>query len=293
MLRILLIGKNGQLGWELQRTLATLGEVTAVDYPEIDLANLKNVQDVIRDNAPQLIVNAAAYTNVDKAESERELAFSVNTTAPGVMAEEARLLKAGFIHYSTDFVFDGIKSSSYVETDDALPLNVYGASKLEGEKVIERVGGAYLILRTSWVYSLRQGGFVTKVLDWARKQNKLRVVDDQFGCPTAARMLAEISAQLIAQGRGDPLGYLAENTGVYHLAGSGSCSRFEWAQAIVEMGATCGTIPLVSVEAAKTAEFPTDAIRPLHPVLDCAKFSRTFNLQLPDWKQALTLLFNL
>jgi dTDP-4-dehydrorhamnose reductase len=286
MQRILLIGKNGQLGWELRRTLAPLGDVTALDYPEIDLAEPESLRQVIRGIAPNLIVNAAAYTNVDKAETERELAFKINSTAPGVMAEEARLLRAGFIHYSTDFVFDGIKANSYIETDAPLPLNVYGASKLEGENAVKRAGGAALIFRTSWVYSMRQGGFVTKVLEWASKQGSLRIVDDQFGSPTSARMLAEVSAQVIAQGRGDMLGYLAEKAGLYHLAGSGSCSRYDWAREIVKLAGLD-----VTVEPAKTVDFPSPAIRPLHPILDCAKFTTAFNLALPGWRDALALLF--
>ena len=286
MQRILLIGKNGQLGWELRRTLAPLGDVTALDYPEIDLAEPESLRQVIRGIAPNLIVNAAAYTNVDKAETERELAFKINSTAPGVMAEEARLLRAGFIHYSTDFVFDGIKANSYIETDAPLPLNVYGASKLEGENAVKRAGGAALIFRTSWVYSMRQGGFVTKVLEWASKQGSLRIVDDQFGSPTSARMLAEVSAQVIAQGRGDMLCYLAEKAGLYHLAGSGSCSRYDWAREIVKLAGLD-----VTVEPAKTVDFPSPAIRPLHPILDCAKFTTAFNLALPGWRDALALLF--
>ena len=286
MQRILLIGKNGQLGWELRRTLAPLGDVTALDYPEIDLAEPESLRQVIRGIAPNLIVNAAAFTNVDKAETERELAFKINSTAPGVMAEEARLLLAGFIHYSTDFVFDGIKANSYIETDAPLPLNVYGASKLEGENAVKRAGGAALIFRTSWVYSMRQGGFVTKVLEWASKQGSLRIVDDQFGSPTSARMLAEVSAQVIAQGRGDMLGYLAEKAGLYHLAGSGSCSRYDWAREIVKLAGLD-----VTVEPAKTVDFPSPAIRPLHPIVDCAKFTTAFNLALPGWRDALALLF--
>lgn len=260
--------------------------MTALDYPEIDLAEPESLRQVIRGIAPNLIVNAAAYTNVDKAETERELAFKINSTAPGVMAEEARLLRAGFIHYSTDFVFDGIKANSYIETDAPLPLNVYGASKLEGENAVKRAGGAALIFRTSWVYSMRQGGFVTKVLEWASKQGSLRIVDDQFGSPTSARMLAEVSAQVIAQGRGDMLGYLAEKAGLYHLAGSGSCSRYDWAREIVKLAGLD-----VTVEPAKTVDFPSPAIRPLHPILDCAKFTTAFNLALPGWRDALALLF--
>lgn len=290
MPRLLLIGKNGQLGWELQRTLATLGEVVALDYPEIDLGSPENLREVIRNVSPQIIVNAAAYTNVDKAESELELAQKVNAEAPGVMAEEARRLKAAFIHYSTDYVFDGQKGSPYNEEDLPNPLNVYGKTKLEGEQLVQGVGGAYLIFRTSWVYSMRQGGFVTKVLQWARQQETLRIVDDQVGSPTWARLLAEATANVIAQGRGDFNSYLAEKHGLYHLAGGGSCSRYEWARAILELDPKKEEQVVKGPLPAKSSEFPTPAERPLKTDLAIEKYKNTFGLTLPSWKESLKLL---
>ena len=290
MRRILLIGKNGQLGWESQRTLATLGEVTAVDYPEIDLGKPEKLRDLIRSLAPQLIVNAAAYTNVDKAESEANLARAINATAPAVMAEEAKRLNAGFIHYSTDFVFDGKKGTPYVEMDTPNPLNVYGQTKLEGEGLVQGVGGAYLIFRTSWVYSLRQGGFVTKVLQWARQQETLRVVDDQIGCPTGTRTLAEATAQVIAQGRGEAVEYLSEIAGLYHLAGGGAATRFEWAKAILELDPQRPEQRVKELLPAKTSEFPTPAERPYNTELCCSKIA-SLNVNISPWYESLKLLW--
>jgi len=290
MQKILLIGKNGQLGWELQRTLATLGEVVTLDYPEIDLAKPESLREVIRTISPQLIINAAAYTNVDKAESEPELAMKVNTESPGVIAEEARRLNAAFIHYSTDYVFDGKKGSPYVETDVPNPLNVYGKTKLAGEQLVEVVGGSYLIFRTSWVYSMRKGGFMTKVLQWTREQETLRIVDDQIGSPTWARMLAEATAQVIAQGRNDPVNYIHEKAGLYHLAGGGSCSRYEWAKAILELDPKKEEQAVKRLLPAKSSEFPTLAIRPPKSGLSIEKYKNTFGMQFPDWNECLKLL---
>ncbi|HEY5669624.1 MAG TPA: dTDP-4-dehydrorhamnose reductase [Anaerolineales bacterium] len=288
-MRILLLGKNGQLGWELQRTLATLGEVIAVDYPEIDLAQEGAAQKAVRQARPQLIVNASAYTAVDQAESEEELAYAVNARAPGVLAEQAVDLGAALIHYSTDYVFDGSKGSPYIESDTPNPLNVYGRSKLAGEQAIEHIGGAYLILRTSWVYSLRRDSFVTKVLQWSRKQPSLRIVDDQVSNPTWARMLAETTAQLIAKAGGDPSGWLGERRGLYHLAGNGYASRLEWAQAILSHDPHKEEQVTREILPAHTADFPTLAQRPLFSALNCDKFAHTFGLCLPGWEDALRM----
>ena len=292
MLRILLIGRSGQLGWELQRCLAPLGEVVTYDYPEIDLAKPASLPALMRGVNPQVIVNSAAYTNVDKAESEAELARQINAISPGVLAEEARRLGAAFIHYSTDYVFDGCKGAPYTESDALHPLNVYGQTKLEGEQAVQAVGGAYLVLRTSWVYSMRQGGFVTKVLQWAREQETLRIVDDQISSPTWARMLAEATALIVAQGRDDPVGYLTEKAGLYHLAGSGACSRYEWAQAILELDPKKSEQKVRQLLPAKSSEFPTPAERPLVSVLECGKFEQVFGLRLPEWRGALKLAIN-
>ena len=287
--KILLLGNTGQLGWELQRTLAPLGEVTGLDYPAINLGQPESIQQVIRQVQPGVIVNATAYTAVDRAESEPELAMAINGAAPGILAEAAADLGASLIHYSTDYVFDGEKGSAYLETDLPNPLGVYGSSKLAGEEAIARIGGSYLILRTSWVYSLRRPSFVTKVLEWSRQQPVLHMVTDQVANPTSARMLAEITAQLLAKALPDTTGWIAERAGIYHLAGSGSASRMEWAQAILEMDPKPNERLAQKIEPALTAEFPTPARRPLFSALNCELFERTFELRLPDWRVALKL----
>ncbi len=288
-MRILLLGNTGQLGWELQRTMAPLGEVIALDYPQIDLTNDDSVVQIVRSIRPQLIVNATAYTAVDRAESEPEIAMAVNVRAPGLLAEEALALGAALIHYSTDYVFDGRKGDAYLETDKPNPLGMYGQSKLAGEHAVEQIGGVYLTLRTSWVYSLRKENFVTKVLRWARQQRTLRVVTDQVSNPTWARMLAEISAQVIAMGGKDIVGWLGARGGTYHLAGNGNASRMEWAQAILKNDPNREEQVTQEVLPAMTTEFPTPAQRPLYSALNCERFSNTFNLQLPEWEDALQM----
>jgi dTDP-4-dehydrorhamnose reductase len=285
MLKILLLGNTGQLGWELNRTLQPLGVVVALDYPEINMANTASIRKTVQEHRPEVIVNATAYTAVDKAESEPELAEAINGTGPGVLAEEARKLKAVLVHFSTDYVFDGKKGAPYIETDRPNPLNVYGFSKLHGEQAIQQVGGAYLILRTSWIYSLRRGGFVNNVLDWARQQETLRVVSDQVANPTWARMLAEITAQVLARGQE----YIQERTGLYHLAGDGFASRFEWARLILELDPCRHEQMGKELLPAPTSDFLTPARRPLFSALDCSLFEQTFNLKLPGWQDALRL----
>jgi dTDP-4-dehydrorhamnose reductase len=287
--RILLLGNNGQVGWELERTLVPLGPVKAVDFPEVDLADADGVRRLVREARPEIIVNAAAYTAVDRAESEPERAMAVNGIAPGVLAEEAKALGACLVHYSTDYVFDGEKRQPYVETDHPNPINVYGKTKLAGEEAIRAVGGAYLILRTSWVYSLRGDSFVTKVLAWARERPELRIVEDQVGSPTWARTLAEATSLALARAGEDLVGWVAERRGIYHLAGSGQASRLEWAQAILRLD-PCREEQIVRMALpARTAEYPTPARRPSLPVLDCSSFERSFGLSLPRWQDSLRL----
>ncbi len=289
MMRIFLLGKNGQLGWELQRCLAPLGEITALDYPEIDLSRPEGVRPALLAARPQVILNATAYTAVDRAESERELAFAINGRAPGVLAETAAELGAALVHFSTDYVFDGAKGSPYVETDAPNPLGVYGASKLEGERAVQAAGGAYWIFRTSWVYSLRRDSFVTKVLGWARSNPSLKVVADQTGNPTWARMLAEITALLLARAGSDPAAWVRERAGLYHLAGGGCASRLEWARAVLELDPRKEEQAARELGPALTADFPTPAARPLYSALDCSRFASTFGLRLPPWQEALRL----
>lgn len=288
-MRILLLGNTGQLGWELERTLAPWGELYAVDYPEINLADEKGIKTYLASVAPQVIVNATAYTAVDRAESERELAMAVNRDGAGLLAEQAMRLGAVLFHYSTDYVFDGNKGTPYVETDVPRPLNVYGESKLAGEKAVEQVGGSYLILRTSWVYSLRRDSFVTKVLAWGRQQRQLRLVSDQIGNPTWCRMLAEVNAQLLSRAGEDIYSWIAARKGIYHLAGDGFASRLDWGKAILESDPRRGEQVVESIIPARTAEFPTPAQRPLFSALKCEHFYRTFQIYLPAWQTALRL----
>jgi dTDP-4-dehydrorhamnose reductase len=288
-MRILLFGNTGQLGWELERTLAPLGDLTACDYPEVDLADIKSIRRVFRDCQPDVLINAAAYTAVDRAEAEPELAKSINSLAPAIMAEEASNIGSAFIHFSTDYVFDGLKGTPYLESDLPNPLSVYGRTKLAGEQAIQQLGGAYLILRTSWVYSMRRDSFVNKVLGWARTQDRLMLVTDQISGPTWARMLAEVTTQLIMLGMDDLIGWFSEYHGLYHLAGSGYCSRFEWGQQVLQLDPHKEQQVIHELVPAHTAEFPTPAPRPLYSALNCDHFFQTFPLHLPDWKIALKL----
>jgi dTDP-4-dehydrorhamnose reductase len=285
MLKILLLGNTGQLGWELHRTLQPLGEVVALDYPEVNMADAASIRKTVQQHCPEVIVNATAYTAVDKAESEPELAEAINGTGSGILAEEARKMNAVLIHYSTDYVFDGKKGSPYTETDAPNPINVYGLTKLQGEQAIQQVDGVYLIFRTSWVYSLRRDSFVIKVLQWARQNEVLRIVDDQIANPTWARMLAEITSQVLARGEE----YIHERAGLYHLAGSGFASRFEWARLILDLDPNRHEQMVKEMLPAPTSDFPTPARRPLFSVLNCDKFAATFGLRLPPWEAALRM----
>jgi dTDP-4-dehydrorhamnose reductase len=288
-MKILLLGNTGQLGWELERALATLGELYALDYPDLNLVDKDGTVSLIRDYQPQVIVNATAYTAVDKAEHERELADAINARGPGILAEEARSLGAALIHFSTDYVFDGAKGEPYIETDEPCPLGVYAESKLAGERAVQATGGEYLIFRTSWVYSLRRDSFVTKVLQWSRKQRSLKLVTDQISNPTWCRMLAEASAQILAMAAGDPAGWFGEHKGLYHLAGWGYASRLEWGKEILFLDRNKTEQVVEEVLPARTAEFPTPAARPLFSALNCDRFLTTFGLRLPDWQEALRL----
>jgi dTDP-4-dehydrorhamnose reductase len=288
-LRTMILGSTGQLGWELNRTAACLGEVVTYDYPQIDFSKPELLEPLVRETKPHLIINAVAYTAVDRAEAEPDLARTVNATATGALVEAARAVQAGLIHYSTDFVFDGKKDTPYSEDDEPNPLNVYGQTKLEGEQLCEAAGGNYFLFRTSWVYSMRRDSFVTRVLTWARQRQVVRVVSDQTGSPTWARLLAEISVQAIVKGGDDPLGWMQDKQGLYHLGGDGSASRFEWAQAIVANDPRSSEQMLKSLEPASTAEFPAPAARPAYSPLNCQKFEAAFGLRLPNWKDALAL----
>jgi len=288
-MRILLLGKTGQLGWELNRTLPILGDVTALDSTELDITQPDQVQDVIHQFQPLIIINATAYTAVDMAENEPKKAMLINGDAPALLADLATVNKAAFIHFSTDYVFDGDKGSEYKENDPPNPLNVYGKSKLTGELAIQEINGAYLIIRTSWVYSLRGNNFVTKVLKWSRRQTTLRIVSDQIANPTWARMLAEATAQLLAGKCTDVCGWLHERRGIYHLAGSGYASRLELTEAILRYDPSKEEQITKTVVPALTADFSTGAERPKFSALNCDLFKTTFGFSLPHWEFALEL----
>ena len=283
-MKILLIGKHGQVAWELQRTLAPLGDVLAVGRSDLDLADVVAVRKLVAELHPELVVNAAAYTAVDKAESEKELCHQINAALPGVLAEEAKKLGALLVHYSTDYVFDGTKKTPYVENDVTNPLGSYGASKLAGEKAVVATGADHLIFRLCWVYGVRGQNFMLTMQRLAREREKLRVVRDQVGCPTWARMIAEATAPAIRQvlAAKDRAMY----SGIYHLAASGNTSWHGFATRIVELMPETER-KCREVEAITTAEYPTPAKRPAYSVLNCTKLEQTFGLRLPDWERSL------
>ncbi len=280
-MKILLTGKNGQVGWELQRTLCVLGDVVALGSAELDLADADAIVRVVRAVEPDLIVNAAAYTAVDKAESEPELAMAVNGVAPGVLAEEAWRLNAPLVHYSTDYVFDGRKGMPYVETDEPCPLNVYGQSKLQGERAIQAVGGRHLILRTSWVYGTRGKNFLLTMQRLLRDRPEVKVVSDQFGAPSWSRWLAEVTQLLLAAR--DP-GDFPKKDAIYHLTPAGETSWFDFASEIKML-----TGGAAAVTAIPSADYPTPVQRPAHSVLSCKKIETDFSLFRSDWKALLEM----
>lgn len=286
---ILLFGKNGQLGSELRRSLLPLGKVHALDKEDLDLTNPESVTAVINNLRPTVIVNASAYTAVDQAENEAELAFQINARAPEVMAQSAREIGAALIHFSTDYVFDGTKNSIYHEDDQPNPINTYGQGKLEGEQRIIQTQAVALIFRTSWVYSLNGDSFVTKTLSWARQHETLRIVDDQVGSPTWARQLAETTSALLARAGTNPLNYISERQGLYHLAGKGAVSRLEFSRTVLALDPRREEQRCRELLPAKTADFPTPARRPLFTALDCTRFESTFGLLIPDWQDILQL----
>lgn len=282
-MRILLTGSNGQVGWELRRTLSTLGRVVAPSSQELNLADPDAIRRVVRQTSPQLIVNPAAYTAVDKAESETVQALAINGAAPGILAEEAKRLNAALIHYSTDYVFDGSLTRPYGESDPPNPLNSYGRSKLAGEQAIAASGCAHLIFRTSWVYGTRGRNFLLTMQKLLAERDVLNVVADQIGAPTWSRTIAEASAQILAQLRMDT-DRIADLSGIYNLTCAGQTSWHGFAVAIAaHRGSRC------QVNAITTSDYPTPAARPLNSVLAHDKLTLTFGLHMPDWKHALDL----
>ena len=295
-MRILLLGKNGQLGWELQRSLSVLGELVALDRHGAeglcgDLSNLAGLQQTVRKLQPQVIVNAAAHTAVDKAESEPELAQALNALAPELLAQEAARCRAWLVHYSTDYVFDGSGSAPWRETDTPAPLSVYGRSKLEGEQRIAASSCQHLIFRTSWVYGARGGNFARTMLRLAQERDQLRVIDDQIGAPTGADLLADVSAHALRQALIPHT--KATPAGIYHLAASGETSWHGYARFVLQTAQAAGVVLKVSpdaVEPITTSAYPTPARRPLNSRLDSTLLQNTFGLHMPHWQKGVTRL---
>lgn len=291
---ILLIGGEGQVSYELRRTLACLGEVTMRGLgtePALDLTDFDALRAVIRESKPSLIVNGAAHTAVDKAEQEAELVFRINGEAVGVMAEEALAVGAGLIHYSTDYVFPGDGTVPYREDDPLGPLSVYGRSKLAGEDAIRAVGVPHLILRTAWVYGRRGGNFLLTMLRLMKEREVLRIVDDQRGAPTWSRLIAEATALLVARSARNGRLELGEKSGTYHLTCGGQTTWYGFAARIRELGLAQGLLPetCARLEPIPTEAYPTPAKRPAYSVLSNEKLLREFGLALPDWDEALQL----
>ena len=289
-MNILLFGKGGQVGWELQRSLAVLGPVTALDFDSqdhcADFSQPEAIRDTVRALRPNIIVNAAAHTAVDKAESEPEFARLLNATTPGVLAEEAARLGAWLVHYSTDYVFDGSGERPWREDDATGPLGVYGATKLAGEQAIRASGCQHLILRTSWVYAARGGNFAKTMLRLAGEREKLTIVADQVGAPTGAELIADVTAQALPQLLAD-----AAKGGTYHLAASGATSWFDYAQfvfATVQQIKPDLQLAVREAEAVPSSAFATAATRPHNSRLNCAKLRTAFGLRLPPWQDGVT-----
>jgi dTDP-4-dehydrorhamnose reductase len=292
---LLVTGASGQVGWELLRSLAPLGDVIACGRERMDLANPDAIRRVVREVRPDVLVNPAAWTAVDRAEMEAEAAAAINATAPGVMAEECRRLGAMLVHYSTDFVFDGSGTMPWSEDDPTKPINTYGATKLAGEEAVRQVGATHLILRTSWVYSLRGSNFLKTMVRLAQRTDELRVVDDQFSAPTSAAALADLTAQMINRH------YTADRfmalTGTYHACCSGRTNWHGFAVAILEnlAGRTVQRealqVPrLPTIHAISTSDYPLPARRPANSQLALDKLHRDWELTMPDWRTAMQII---
>jgi len=296
--RILITGECGQVGEALKRTLAPLGELYAPTLEDLDLTDTQATRRAVREFRPRWVVNAAAYTAVDKAESEPELTFALNATAPEVLAEEAKKIGAAMVHYSTDYVFDGAKETAYVECDPTGPLNVYGQSKLAGEMAMSASGIAHLTFRTSWVYGSTGNNFLRTILRLAREREHLRIVGDQRGAPTWSYDLARLTAHAITQIEGVAAHHqcsLQEAglavSGLYHASGAGETTWYGFAaQAIAELHAIEPDARLATVEAISTSEYPTAAKRPLNSLLDCTKLAEVFGWRMMEWRQSLTMV---
>ena len=293
-LKVLLFGKGGQVGWELQRSLSLQGELIALDFDSTDycgdFSNLQGLASTVQQVRPDVIVNAAAHTAVDKAESEPELARTINALAPGVLAQEAAKLGALLVHYSTDYVFDGSGSRPWTEADTPAPLSVYGQTKLEGEQLIQAACPNHLVLRTSWVYAARGGNFAKTMLRLAQERERLTVIDDQFGAPTGADLLADVTAHAIRQVLQRPA-----DAGLYHLVAGGETSWHGYAKHVIAQAQRAQqAIKIVAkaVDPVPTSAFPTPARRPHNSRLDTTKLQATFGLSLPNWQHGVDRMLN-
>ncbi|MDD2547533.1 MAG: dTDP-4-dehydrorhamnose reductase [Burkholderiaceae bacterium] len=293
-MNILLFGQSGQVGWELQRSLAVLGQVTALDFDSRDhcgdFSQPDGVAATVRALRPDLIVNAAAHTAVDKAESEPDFARLLNATTPGVLAEEAARLGAWLVHYSTDYVFDGSGQQPWVETDTPAPLSVYGRTKREGEQLIQQSGCRHLILRTSWVYAARGGNFAKTMLRLAQERERLTVIDDQWGAPTGAELLADVTAHAIRHLQQRP-----EDAGLYHCVAGGEANWHQYAKYVLEHASQAQ--PAIKIKASEVAPIPASAYPlpapcPHNSRLDTRKLQSTFGLTLPPWQQGVARMLN-
>ncbi len=285
-MNILLLGKNGQVGWELQRSLAVLGRVTALGHDEADFTQPQAVAATVRAHKPDVIVNAAAHTAVDKAEGEPGHARLLNATTPGLLAEAAAQLGAWLVHYSTDYVFDGSGDRPWTEIDAPAPLSVYGATKLEGEQLIQHSGCRHLILRTSWVYAARGGNFAKTMLRLAQERERLTVIDDQWGAPTGAELLADVTAHALRHLQARP-----QDGGVYHCAAGGETTWHAYAKWVIEHARKASEaikIKATEIAPVPTSAFPTPAWRPLNSRLDTHRLQATFGLTLPHWQQGVS-----
>lgn len=286
-MNILLLGPDGQLGYELRPLLAALGNVSCVARDTLDLQRSTDVRDLLARVKPRVIVNASAYNEVDKAESDSNAALAVNRDAVLAMGEYAKREGAALVHYSTDFVFDGTKGAAYAESDRPNPLSEYGKSKLAGEQALAGIEAPAIVMRTAWVYSLRRKSFVSLIHRLLREKEELRIVRDQIGSPTFCRDLARATAVIVSRLGADPGAKAAELRGVYHAAGEGACSRYELAQAIIELDPRRSEHVVKRLEPATTDAFPAPARRPANAPLDCRKLAKTFEVRLLPWRIAL------
>jgi dTDP-4-dehydrorhamnose reductase len=288
--KILIFGRVGQVGWELRHKLACLGEIVSVEYPEVDFTNPDSIRAAVRAVEPAVIVNAAAYTAVDKAESDLDRATAINATGPGILAEEARRLGSLMVHYSTDYVFDGSKSGPWVEMDTPNPLSTYGKTKLDGDLAIQAAGCDYLIFRTSWVYGARGGNFLLTMLRLGQERPELRIVADQIGAPTTSECIAQATADVLSQvlapgGKG-----IDGRSGIYNLSNSGETNWCDFAEAILSKAAVTYGFMKPRLIPIPTSEYPTPARRPLNSRLSGERLLTTFGVALPPWEEGLALV---